>query len=114
MTMLIDVAELPLRGERSRVFEGSQHADTSVSFLIIELPEGDGPPLHSHPYEEVFVIQAGSATFTVGDATIEATGGQIVIAPAGIPHRFVNSGDTPLRSVNIHPVARMVTDWLED
>jgi mannose-6-phosphate isomerase-like protein (cupin superfamily) len=114
MTFLINIAELPLRGGTARVFEGSQYGDTNVSFLLNDAPPGDGPSLHLHPYEEIFVIQAGEATFTVGDATIEATGGQIVIAPAGIPHKFVNSGKTPLRSINIHPISRMITEWLED
>jgi len=108
------MTELLLSGETARVFEGSQYGDTNVSFFLIDAPPGDGPSLHSHPYEEIFVIQAGQVTFTVGDAIIEATGGQIVIAPAGVPHKFVNSGKTPLRSINIHPISRMITEWLED
>jgi mannose-6-phosphate isomerase-like protein (cupin superfamily) len=114
MAVLINMAELPLRGEATRAFEGSQYDGTNVSFFLIDAPSGEGPSLHSHPYEEIFVIQAGQVTFTVGDAIIEANGGQIVIAPAGIPHKFVNSGKTLLRSINIHPSSRMITEWLED
>ena len=115
MTFLINMAELPLRGETARVFEGSEYSETNVSFLLInDAPPGSGPSLHSHPYEEIFVIQAGQATFTVGEATLEATAGQIVIAPAGEPHKFINSGTALLRSINIHPVSRMITEWLED
>ena len=114
MTYLINIAELRRSGETARVFDGFQYGDTNVSFFLLDAPPGDGPSLHSHPYEEIFVIQAGQVTFTVGDATMEATGGQIVIAPAGIPHKFVNSGQTLLRSINIHPTARMTTEWLED
>jgi mannose-6-phosphate isomerase-like protein (cupin superfamily) len=114
MTFLINMAELRLSGATAQVFDGFQYGDTNVSFFLINGPPGEGPSLHSHPYEEIFVIQAGEATFTVGDDTIEATGGQIVIAPAGIPHKFVNSGKTQLRSINIHPISRMVTEWLED
>lgn len=114
MTFLINIAELRLSGETARVFEGSQYGDTNVSFFLLEAPPGDGPSLHSHPYEEIFVIQAGEVTFTVGDATIEATGGQIVIAPAGIPHKFINSGKALLRTINIHPISHMITEWLED
>ena len=115
MTFLINMTELRPSGETARVFEGTHYGDTKVSFFLInDAPPGDGPSLHSHPYEEIFVIQAGQVTFTVGDATIEATGGQIVIAPAGVPHKFVNSGKTPLRSINIHPISRMITEWLED
>lgn len=115
MTFLINMTELSPSGDTAQVFEGFQYGDTKVSFFLLNdaLP-GEGPPLHSHPYEEIFIIQAGQVTFTVGEATIEATGGQIVIAPAAIPHKFINSGTTPLRSVNIHPSPRMITEWLED
>jgi mannose-6-phosphate isomerase-like protein (cupin superfamily) len=37
-----------------------------------------------------------------------------VIAPAGVPHKFINSGTAQLRSINIHPVSHMITEWLED
>jgi mannose-6-phosphate isomerase-like protein (cupin superfamily) len=63
--------------------------------------------LHKHPYEEIFVTLEGEATFTVGDATIEVSAGQIVVAPAGVPHKFVNSGSGPLRQVDIHPSGRI-------
>ena len=114
MTLLINMTELRLSSETARVFDGFQYGDTNISSFLIDAPSGEGPSLHSHPYEEIFVIQAGQAIFTVGDATLEATGGQIVIAPAGVPHKFVNSGKTPLRSINIHPSSRMITEWLED
>jgi quercetin dioxygenase-like cupin family protein len=51
-------------------------------------------------------------TFTIGDETIEAHAGEIVVAPAETPHAFVNSGSDVLRSVNIHPAAEMQTVWL--
>jgi len=108
------MTELRLSGETARVFDGFQYDDTNVSFFLIDAPPGEGPSLHSHPYEEIFVIQEGQVTFTVGDATIEATGGQILLASAGTPHKFVNSGKTVLRSINIHPTSRMITEWLED
>jgi mannose-6-phosphate isomerase-like protein (cupin superfamily) len=108
------MTELRLSGETARVFDGFQYGETHVSFFLIDASPGEGPSLHAHPYEEIFIVQAGQITLTVGDAIIEATGGQIVIAPAGIPHKFVSSGKTPLRSINIHPSSRMITEWLED
>ena len=117
-TQIISADKLPadeLRpGGTGLVFEGYRFGDVAVSFLLIEAPPGGGPALHSHPYEEVFIVQEGQATFTVGDATIEATAGQIVIAPPGVPHKFVNSGTGPLRQVDIHPRERMTTTWLEE
>ena len=52
-------------------------------------------------------MQEGEVTFTVGDDTIQATGGQVVVAPAGVPHKFVNSGTGTLRQVDIHPSGRI-------
>jgi len=113
MTIVINKFELP-SSEIGWEFQGSQYGDTNVSFLIIDAPPGSGPKLHSHPYEEIFIVQEGQVTFTVGDATIEATGGQIVIVPADTPHKFVNSGTGSLRQIDIHPSPRMITKWLQD
>jgi mannose-6-phosphate isomerase-like protein (cupin superfamily) len=30
-----------------------------------------------------------------------------VVAPAGVPHKFINSGTGPLRQVDIHPSGRI-------
>ena len=111
MTIVIDKLDLP-SSEIGWEFQGAQYADTNVSFLIIDAPPGSGPALHSHPYEEIFIVQEGQATLTVGDATIKAIGGQIVIVPAGVPHKFVNSGSGPLRQLDIHASRSMITTWL--
>ncbi len=115
MTDIIGKDELPYvinkdelaRGKTARWFEGYRYGDVDVSFFLVESPPGGGAVLHTHPYEEIFVTLEGEATFTVGDATIEVGAGQIVVAPAGVPHKFVNSGSEPLRQVDIHPSGRI-------
>ena len=79
-------------GAIAHKFEGYRCGDVNVSFFLVDSPPGSGAGLHTHPYEEVFVVQEGEVTFTVGEARIEATAGQIVVVPAGLPHKFVNSG----------------------
>src|SRR5215212_8287596 len=106
MVRVIDRDELP-HGKISHKFEGYRYGDANVSFFLVDSPPGSGAGLHKHPYEEVFVVQEGDATFTVGDATIEVRGGQVVVVPAGVPHKFVNSGTGPLRQVDIHPSGRI-------
>ena len=59
------------------------------------------------------MIQEGTATFTAGDETIEASGGQVVVVPAGVAHKFVNTGNGPLRQVDIHASDQFITEWLE-
>jgi quercetin dioxygenase-like cupin family protein len=105
--------DLP-HGESAHRFEGCHYGGADVSFFISDTPPGKGPSLHTHPYVEVFVVQEGTLTFTVGEATIEATGGQIVVAPAGAPHGFVNSGAGRARHIDIHTSGRMITEWLEE
>ncbi len=56
----------------------------------------------------------GQATFTVGNRTLEVDDGNIVIGPAGIPHKFANSGERTLRMITIHPSNEVITEWLED
>lgn len=108
---VIGVDHLP-GGENAVRFDGHEHG-ASVSFFITRNRPGTGPGLHRHPYEETFIVQEGEARFTIGQSVIEAVAGEIVVAPAGTPHKFVNSGTTPLRQVNIHPVPRMETEWLD-
>jgi mannose-6-phosphate isomerase-like protein (cupin superfamily) len=50
--------------------------------------------------------------FVLGDEEIEAGAGEIVVIPSGVPHRFVNSGDGPLRQIDIHVSPRFSTEWL--
>ena len=65
-------------GKISHKFEGHRYGDVDVSFFLVDSPPGGGAVLHTHPYEEIFVTLEGEATFTVGDATIEVSAGQIV------------------------------------
>ena len=112
MTRVIDLAD-PARGDDANEFQGYRHG-AGVSFIMVDAPPGGGPRLHRHPYEEVFVVQEGSATFTAGGEVVEVSGGQVVVVPAGVPHKFVNSGTGPLRQVDIHASERFTTEWLED
>ncbi|MGQ0601077.1 MAG: cupin domain-containing protein [Anaerolineales bacterium] len=95
-------------------FEGSQYQDTAVSFIWVDMPPGGAIRLHKHPYREVFIIQEGVANFTVGSTTLEAHAGQIIIVPADLPHKFMNTSDRQLKQIDIHVTGQFITHWLED
>ena len=105
--------ELPRDGNTYE-FEGVQYQDTEVSFIWVDMAPGGSVKLHKHPYKEIFIIQEGISTFTVGSTTLEAHAGQIVIVPADVPHKFMNLSDKQLRQVDIHVSKQFITDWLED
>jgi mannose-6-phosphate isomerase-like protein (cupin superfamily) len=111
MATIVNTSDLP--GSSSRQFEGYHYGDVRVSFFVSATPSGRGPKLHAHPYAEVFVVQGGSLTFVVGDETIEAAAGQIVIVPAGVAHKFTNTGSASAQHLDIHISTKMETIWLE-
>jgi mannose-6-phosphate isomerase-like protein (cupin superfamily) len=105
--------DLPYDGNTYE-FQGIQHQDTAVSFIWVDMPPGGAIRLHKHPYEEIFIIQEGTATFTVDSVTLEARAGQIMIVPAEVPHKFMNLSDKQLKQIDIHINKQFITDWLED
>lgn len=110
---IFDRDDLPYDGNTYK-FQGIQHHDTNVSFIWVDMSPGGTIRLHKHPYEEIFIIQEGVATFTVGSATLEARTGQIILVPAEVPHTFMNLSDKQLKQIDIHVSKQFITDWLED
>jgi mannose-6-phosphate isomerase-like protein (cupin superfamily) len=96
----IHLEQLPFVG-MSHEFVGETHGAPFSAYIVNARP-GQGPPLHTHPYVEVAFTLEGRATITVGDEQREVQAGGIVVIPANTPHRFVNSGDTVLRQIDVH------------
>ena len=105
--------ELPRDGNTYE-FEGFQYQDSEVSFIWVDMPPGGTIRLHKHPYKEIFIIQEGVSTFTVGSETLEARAGQVIIVLAETPHKFMNLSDMRLKQVDIHVNKEFITDWLEE
>jgi quercetin dioxygenase-like cupin family protein len=105
---LVSISALP--GNLVGRFEGKDHG-SSVSFFVGTFDAGTGPGLHRHPYDETFIVEAGSAQFTVGDEAFELEAGQIAVVPANTPHKFV-SGEG-FRLISISPSDRMEQENLD-
>lgn len=58
-------------------------------------------------------MRVGRARFTVGDRIIDAEAGQIVVAPANVPHKFENLGPGRLETTDLHEAGAFSTEWLE-
>lgn len=110
-TLVIDLEDQD-RGQ-GFTFRGSDHGEVPVSFILDRSRPGEGPALHRHPYDELWLVQEGEVTFTAGDRSLTARAGSVVIVAAGEFHGFMNTGTTPLQMVCIHTRARMETEWLQ-
>ena len=97
--------------EMSHEFVGEKHG-IKISFLLVNAPPGRGVELHRHNYDEVIIVHEGRVTCVAGDKQHEVTAGDVIVIPAGTPHSFINSGDTPLRQTDIHASPKFVTEWL--
>jgi quercetin dioxygenase-like cupin family protein len=70
-------------------------ADTDGAFSLFEgrVAPHQGPPLHSHPDDEAFLIVEGSFEFQIGDQRIRRGVGEFALVPKQTPHAFRNTGD---------------------
>ena len=94
------------RSPTALLFQG--RGDIDVSMFVTEYEYGGGPDLHLHPYPEMFLVEEGFATFTVGDDEHRVEAGHIVVVPAETPHGFKNrEADGRLRVVSVHPSPRV-------
>jgi mannose-6-phosphate isomerase-like protein (cupin superfamily) len=103
--------QLPFVG-MSHEFVGEKEGAPFSAYIVTAKP-GQGPPLHTHPYVEVAFTVEGTATITVGDEQREVTAGGVVVIPANTAHRFVNSGKTALRQIDVHASPRFIQTNLE-
>ena len=95
-------------------FEG-RDIGTGVTVLFYATDEiGQGPRWHVHPYDEIFIVRAGRALFTVGDEKIEAEAGEILLGPADVPHKYHSIGPGRLETTDIHLSDRWVQTNLID
>lgn len=102
----VNLEQLPFVG-MSYEFHGEKQGSPFSAYIVNAKP-GQGPPLHTHPYVEVAFTIEGQATITVGEEVRNVRAGAIVVIPANTPHRFVNSGKSNLRQIDIHASPRFI------
>ena len=86
-------------GMLSRNLIGSEHGVTSFYLVELVLEKGAEIPLHTHPIEEVFVVEEGALTMRLGEQTVEAGPDAVVRIPPGVPHAVVNARPAPARAL---------------
>ncbi|WP_280940214.1 cupin domain-containing protein [Aureimonas altamirensis] len=75
---------------------------------------GAGPPLHVRPYDGTSIVVEGRARFRMGEAVLDAVAGEVVLGPAGVPHRFENLGPDRLQTIDIRHSPEWIQTDLED
>ena len=88
-------------------------AETDGAFFCFEASSspGFGPPLHSHPYRELFYVLEGRYEFTLEQdgelRSILGKPGTAVSVDVDVPHTFRNVGDSQGRLLFVHMPAAL-------
>ncbi|HEX8123731.1 MAG TPA: cupin domain-containing protein [Solirubrobacteraceae bacterium] len=85
-----------------------------VSCFVTSYGRDAGPGPHVHPYPELFIVQDGRATFSVGGTDREVAAGHFVVVPAETVHSFRNPADAVLRVVSVQPSPRVEQRFVDD
>jgi HTH-type transcriptional repressor of puuD len=75
---------------------GSTGAESFVSG-VSTFPVGAALKMHKHNTEEMVVLLEGEATVEVADQRYDIVPYDTTHVPAGLFHRFINRGKTPMR-----------------
>jgi mannose-6-phosphate isomerase-like protein (cupin superfamily) len=77
------------------------HGDVQVADYRSE--DRDGPPAHSHPWDEAQIVVDGEVEFRIGtDDWIRAGSGSVQLLPSGVPHTIrVPEGSARIIQVSI-------------
>lgn len=86
----------PLEHAQGRADKPFKHTFFQSHRLLIGLNTllpGQEQHLHEHAdQDKCYVVLAGSGAFQVGETVQTCTVGDLILAPAGIPHGVVNTG----------------------
>ena len=85
-----DMAGFRFRDTLVRVRLSAADGNDGISVLEHRAARGEAPPLHVHRNEdEIFHLLAGRMTFEIDGKRMTLEAGDVVLAPRGVPHRFL-------------------------
>ena len=83
-----------------------------LTLLFEHVGVGEAIPLHTHPMDEVIVIDRGDGEVVVGDERRAVTRGATVFIPAGKPHGTRNAGSGTLDLHAVFPAPSIGISYL--
>jgi mannose-6-phosphate isomerase-like protein (cupin superfamily) len=93
------------QGVRTRIIAAASTGATQLCLFEQWSDRGTGAPWHAHPgCEEAVAVLAGEADFQVADEQRAVRGGDTVLVPPGVRHRFTNVGAGVLHTMAVFPV----------
>jgi mannose-6-phosphate isomerase-like protein (cupin superfamily) len=90
-----DMQALRFRDTLVRVRMPADASNDGISVMEHRAGKGEAPPLHIHRNEdEIFHVISGRFLFEIGGERMTVETGDVLLAPRGVPHRFLIESDT--------------------
>jgi quercetin dioxygenase-like cupin family protein len=97
---------------RTNVLLRSEETGGEVSVTeIVVPPHSDGPPLHTHDFDEAFYMLEGELLFQVEETLATKGDGEIAFAPRNVAHALANRTDAPARYLLVCTPAGFERHW---
>jgi mannose-6-phosphate isomerase-like protein (cupin superfamily) len=105
------VQEFALGGITIRALAAKSTGAKQFEIWRSSVPPGSSPPpTHLHNSEEIFIFLKGKGKFIVGGEETEFSAPCTVIAPANVPHAYVNTGEEPTDAIVIIEIDSKIYD----
>ena len=92
---------------------GLAHGIIGVSYVRVSLDPGAERAAQHHPYDKVVIVEEGRGTATVEGESHQVEAGQTLTVPARTTHALANTGDGPLRLLELHANGRVIDEAAE-
>ena len=88
-----------LLGDTIRVLAGTNDSNGQLTVIEVTSPPGGGPPLHTHPQTEVFLVLDGELEIEADGVVRTLQAGEAATAPSDVPHTYRNASDAKARFI---------------
>ncbi len=79
---------LQVLADRIRVLATTEQTNGNYEIFELTGPQGSGPPLHLHAWDESYFMIEGTMDIRLGSESISAAPGSFILVPANTPHTF--------------------------
>lgn len=102
MTVLtIDGPEFRKHDSLWRVLHTTGRSQVAIMILAPGEASSEAPSVHPGEDQLLYLID-GEVEAEIGQERQRIFPGQLAVVPASTPHRFINTGSTPARTLNIY------------
>jgi mannose-6-phosphate isomerase-like protein (cupin superfamily) len=97
----VDVANIRRAKEWFEVLQTGDQSQTAMMTLAPGKSTGDKAEAHEES-EQVLLVLEGALDGEIGERKTKLSRGDVIVIPAGVKHRFTNSGETAAVTFNVY------------